>query len=349
MAMQGQREGQPGEAAERERITLALTGDVMLGRLVAPILETEGTQFPWGDVLPLLAGADLTLINLECVIARGGRPWARWPKAFHFRAGLAALDALQAAGVDFVSLANNHVLDFEEEALLEMLGHLDARGIAHAGAGRDAAEAERPALLEAKGIRVGVLAFTDNEPGWAATPTTPGINYLPVSLEEAHFGRVRRAVRGMRAQGADVVVFSNHWGPNMRLRPTDEFRRFARAVMDEGVDVYLGHSAHVLQGIEVYQGRPIFYDAGDFVDDYAVDPYLRNDLSALILLTAGRRGVEKIELVPVAIDFCQVNQAAGADFAFVAERLRWLSAELGTTVARADARLEVGLSRRAAA
>ncbi len=340
---------QPAEPAEGERITLALTGDVMLGRLVAPLLETEGPRFPWGDVLPLLRDADLTIVNLECVIARGGRPWLRWPKVFHFRAGPAALDALAEAGIDLVTLANNHVLDYEEEALLEMLGHLAVRGIAYAGAGRDRAEAERPALLVAKGLRVGVLAFTDNEPGWAATERSPGINYLPVTTDEGEFARVRRGIADLRSRGADIVIFTNHWGPNMRLRPSDGFRRFAHAVIDAGADVYVGHSAHVLQGVELYAGRPIFYDLGDCVDDYAVDPALRNDLSAVAVLTVSKHGVERIELVPIAIDFCRVNLARGPDFAFVAERTRLLSQELGCELRQVGERLVVAAAAAQAA
>ena len=330
-------------------ITLALAGDVMLGRLVNQVLATEGPRYPWGDVLPLLRGADLTLVNLECAIATGGTPWRRTPKVFHFRTGPLGLAALQEAGVDFVSLANNHVLDFEVEAMVETLARLDGAGIARAGAGRDLAEAARPALLAAGGLRVGVLAFTDNEPVWAAGAATPGINYLPVTLDERHFRRLREGVAAARAAGADLVVLENHWGPNMRLRPMSGFREFARAAVEAGVDVYVGHSAHVLQGIEMHRGRPIFYDLGDFVDDYAVDPELRNDLSALALVTFSRRGVEAIEMVPVAIDFCQVNLAVGREYEEIAGRLIDLSAELGTTIVRRDGRLVVAGQRQAAA
>ncbi|MDA8218194.1 MAG: CapA family protein [Dehalococcoidales bacterium] len=331
------------------RITMALAGDVMLGRLVNDALDLGGPRYPWGDTLPLLRQADLTLINLECVIASRGRPWIRTPKVFHFRASPVGIAVLQAAGVDYVSLANNHVLDYEEEALLEMLDRLDAAGIARAGAGHNLAEASAPAVLEASGVRIGVLSFTDNEPVWLASETRPGINYLPALADERYFGRVRQGIAEARRRGADLVVLSNHWGPNMRVRPTPEFRRFAHAAVDAGVDIYVGHSAHVLQGVEIYGGKPIFYDAGDFVDDYAVEPQLRNDLSALFLLTVGRQGVERIEAVPTAIDFCQVNLAAGPEFDWVAERLRLLSGEMGTDIVRKADRLEVATARAAAA
>lgn len=331
------------DADEEASGTIALTGDVMLGRLMNPVLQDRGPLYPWGDTLPLLRGADLTLMNLECVISESGSPWTRWAKAFHFRADLIALDALREAGVDFVSLANNHVLDYQEEALLEMLDRLEAAGIAHTGAGRNRLEAERPALLRTGNLSIGVLAFTDNEPGWAATAGRPGTNYLPASTDPRHFRRVRRGIAAARALGADLVIVSNHWGPNMRVRPTPEFRRFARATIDAGADLYLGHSAHLFQGVELYRGKPIFYDAGDFVDDYAVDPVLRNDRSALIQCRVGPEGVHAVRLFPVLIAGFQANLARGAEFDAIATRLQQLCAELGTRLAVRDDALEVDL------
>ena len=335
---QARRKGSPGRG--EPHLTLALAGDVMLGRLVNEALNAFGPRYVWGDTLPLLRRADLTIVNLECVIAGAGQPWQRTPKVFHFRADPPAIESLRLAGVDGVCLANNHVLDYEVAAFLEMRGRLEAAGIAHAGAGRDLAEAVRPAFLVANGIRVAMVAFTDNEPVWAATPDRPGINYLPISLAGHHFSRLRQGIAEARA-GADFVLCSAHWGPNMRLRPTPLFRAFARAALDAGADLYVGHSAHVFQGIEIYQGKPILYDMGDFVDDYAVDPLLRNDQSLLYLLTVTKEGVRQVEALPVLIDRCRVNLARGGDFAQIAARLRDLSAEMGTVLQVIDGRLKV--------
>ncbi len=336
------------QAMEREgggQITLAITGDVMLGRLMNDVLHDRGILYPWGDTLPLLRGADLTLVNLECVIASGGRPWDRWPKVFHFRADPLALDALRVTGVDFVSLANNHVLDFEYEALLEMLDRLDGAGIARAGAGRDLAEASRPALLESHGMRVAVVAYTDNEPGWAATRDRPGTNYLPSAVEPEVLERLQHDIAGARILGADLVIISNHWGPNMQERPSTAFRRFAHVAVDAGADLYWGHSAHLFQGVELYRGKPILYDAGDFVDDYAVDPRLRNDRSALIRCTVDATGAVAVHLYPVLIEHFQVNLATGAEFAAAAAHLQSLSAELDTRLVLRDGALEVEMKR----
>ena len=311
---------------------LALAGDVMLGRLVNEALQRFGPAYPWGNTRPYLQAADLTLVNLECVIARGGRPWSRWPKVFHFRAGPIAVEALQLAGIDGVTLANNHVLDYEEEAFLELLAFLEQAGIPYTGAGRNREEAMRPAILRTPELCVGMVGFTDNEPGWVATATNPGTNWIPISLEERSLAPVRESIARARAAGAELVICSVHWGPNMVQRPPRLFRDFARAVVDAGADVYHGHSAHVFQGIEIYRGRPIIYDAGDFVDDYAVDPELRNDQGFLFQLHLNGASVERIELIPVLIGKCQVNLATGSEREAIAERMRMLSAEMGTEI-----------------
>ena len=103
---------------------------------------------------------------------------------FFFRADPHAIDVLKIAGVNCVSLANNHTLDFGEEALLEMLNRLDEAGIAHAGAGRNLREASKPAVIEAGGLRVGVVSFTDNESAFAAKENSPGTNYIPITLAD---------------------------------------------------------------------------------------------------------------------------------------------------------------------
>ena len=316
--------------------TLALTGDVMLGRGVNETLRTARPEEPWGDVLPLLDSADLRIINLECAITEHKQPWSLTPKVFHFRADPVATEVLRAARVDACSLANNHTLDFEERGLLDTLRHLEEAGIPYAGVGRDAEEAARPALLEGG---VALVAFTDNEPPFAAGPDRPGTNYLPVSLEPEVLRRVEAAVGAAREAGARTIVFSNHWGPNMVQRPREIFRRFARAAVDRGVDLYYGHSAHVFQGVEIYNGKPILYDTGDFIDDYAVDPSLRNDRSFLFRVSVEGGDLERLELYPVVLPYARVELARGAEREAIMDRMVDLSAEMGTAFDRREDRL----------
>ena len=317
-------------------ITLALTGDVMLGRGVNETLRSVRPEEPWGDTLPLLLSADLRVVNLECAITGHKRPWSRTRKVFHFRADPPAVEVLLAARVDACSLANNHTLDFEEKGLLDTLGHLEEAGIRHAGAGRNLEGAARPALLR---DGVALVAFTDNESPFAARPDRPGTNYLPVSTEPTVLRRVEEAIGAAREAGARTVVFSNHWGPNMVLRPRAAFRRFARAVVDRGADVYYGHSAHVFQGVEIYRGKPILYDTGDFIDDYAVDPDLRNDRSFLFRVSMEGGELRRLELFPVVLPYARVELARDDECRAILDLMQNLSVEMGTAFERREDRL----------
>jgi len=323
-------------------LTLAFTGDVMLGRLVNERLKTMQPEEVWGDVLPHLAQADLRIVNLECALTNHIREWTRTWKMFHFRADPDAVRVLQAAHIDACALANNHILDYEERGLRDTLRVLGASGIRHAGAGANAAEAAAPAMLEAQGAarcRVALLSFTDNEPDFAAAADHPGTNYQEISLDEKTLTHIAGSIAQARAQGADLVVFSNHWGANFVERPSHEFRSFARRVVELGADVYYGHSAHICQGIEIYRGKPILYDTGNFIDDYAVHPLLRNDRSCLFKLMFARGKLSRIELLPVSLSVAQVALARGGEFEAICTNMEMLCAGLGTRMTRRDDRL----------
>ena len=322
-------------------IVLALVGDVMLGRGVNEALGDMLSEEPWGDALPVLDAADLRVINLECAITTRDRPWNRTPKTFHFRADPSrAIGVLRAARIDACALANNHTMDFEEVGLLDTLEHLDAAGIRHAGAGRDLEEAAWPVILDAPNEeKVALLASTDNEPPFAAGVDRPGTNFLPTSLDPEVLNRVEAAIAGAREAGADTVLFSDHWGPNMMERPRGLFRRFAHAVVDRGADVYYGHSAHVFQGVEVYRGKPILYDTGDFIDDYAVDARLRNDRSFVFRVSVEGGAFRRLELIPVVLSFARTELAAGEEAKGILRRMEYLSAEMGTAFARREGAL----------
>jgi poly-gamma-glutamate capsule biosynthesis protein CapA/YwtB (metallophosphatase superfamily) len=322
-------------------LELAMTGDAMLGRLVNEAIAERGFDYPWGDMLPLLRAPDLLLVSLECALTAHTKKSRGDPgKSFHFRADLSAVEVLKTAGVDFVSLANNHAASFGNIGLLETVEVLDRAGIAHSGAGKDLHSARTPAILEARGRRVGILACADYLEEWAAGPRRTGIYWLPVPPAPAHFQELAKALHALREQ-TDLVVICIHWGPNMRERPTAAFRDLARQVIEAGADIFWGHSAHVVQGVEVWDGKPILYDTGDFVDDYMVDPLLRNDLSALFLLSAYTHSVEAVELLPVQIGDMQVNPARDPERAWFARHFTRLSGEMGSAVHNDGEKLSV--------
>jgi poly-gamma-glutamate capsule biosynthesis protein CapA/YwtB (metallophosphatase superfamily) len=327
----------------QQEVTIALAGDVMLGRFVNRTLERTGPAHPWGGLLlPLLHAADLVLCNLECALTSR---WERWHddgryKAFYFRSEPDHVRSLSAAGVDLAVLANNHVLDFGVEGMRETVRVLDEAGISHVGAGEDEREARACARLRAGELRVAVVAFADHPAEWAAGPATPGISFAPIAASS--LGVVADAIASAR-RDADLVVASFHWGPNMRARPSAAFRDFARSVVDAGADVFWGHSAHVVQGVELRVGRLVCYDTGDFLDDYAIDEDLRNDLSALFLVRVVDGRIARLDLVPVRIDHMRVDLASGDDRSRFASAFAAYSAEFGTKVVLGPERLTIAV------
>jgi poly-gamma-glutamate synthesis protein (capsule biosynthesis protein) len=317
-------------------VKVALAGDTMLGRGVAKVLATAPPEALFAEeVVAAFADADLAIVNLECCISERGTPWPDPAKPFFFRAPPSAVKVLSLLGVDCVSLANNHALDFGTEALLDTLDHLRTAGISWVGAGVDTPHARRPVVLEAAGVRLAVVAFTDHPAEFAAGPDRPGVAYadLRYGAPDWLLDIVNEA-----ATGADAVLVTPHWGPNMCASPLPYIRRAAHQLRGAGATLVAGHSAHVFQGVENH----ILYDLGDFIDDYAVDPLLRNDLGLLFLVLLDPRP-ERLEAIPLALDYCHTRLAAasGEEADWVRRRFRRLCAEFGTHVAERNGRLVV--------
>jgi poly-gamma-glutamate capsule biosynthesis protein CapA/YwtB (metallophosphatase superfamily) len=324
---------------------LGLTGDVMLGRLVDRyVFGSPGMRadYVWGDLIPLFHRMDLRLVNLECVIASSGMPWTWTPKAFHFRARPRAVATLREARIDFAGLANNHILDFDVGALKECVGLLDGSAIKRAGAGMTLAEASAPAILSAEEFPCAVIAVTDNEPEWAADLDRPGVNFIDFDehgLRQPYLSRMEETIAAAR-RAAGLVVVCAHVGPNWG-RPSPAMRAAARQFIDLGADVYWGHSNHTTQGIELYRGRPILYSCGDFVNDYAIEPDERNDLSFFFEIQIVDAVVRELRLHPVRIDRFQVNRATGSDAAWIRRWMEERCAAMGTHVERKDDGLRI--------
>jgi poly-gamma-glutamate synthesis protein (capsule biosynthesis protein) len=315
-------------------VKLALAGDTMLGRKVAETIAFEGPDGLVADeVVALTQAADLFVLNLECCISERGTPWPDPRKPFFFLAPPAATEVLNRLGVDCVTLANNHALDFGAEALLDTFEHLKTAGIKWVGAGRNLEEARAPAVLEVDGYRLAVLGCSDHPSEFAAQPDAPGIAYAdlrrgPDWLPEA-----------IAALDADAVLVSPHWGPNMTAAPRPYVRRAAAALRAAGPTLIAGHSAHVFHGVE----PGVLYDLGDFLDDYAVDTKLRNDLGLLFFVTLDRTGPKRLEAVPLKLEYCHTRLADGDDAEWIRRRFREACAALGTEAAEDEGRLVVSL------
>lgn len=290
--------------------TLAFVGDVNVAGDVDRDLDRRGPDWFWGDVQPLLQSADAVIANLETPITRSTRKWP-WPKAYKFRARPETLAILQAANIRLVNLANNHMVDHHRQGVLDTIAHLDAAGIAHVGAGGDADAAERTAMIDVGGLRVGAYGLTDNVWEYAAKPDRPGTNFMWIRSNPARLDRLRRASAALDAAGAHLRVVSAHWGPNMRLHPIRRFRRFAADALAAGFDMLHGHSAHVVQRVERIGGRPVLYDCGNFLDDYWPFPFRRTLWSFIFFLDLRAGRPTELRLTPVKLFSNYVRLASG--------------------------------------
>jgi poly-gamma-glutamate capsule biosynthesis protein CapA/YwtB (metallophosphatase superfamily) len=312
-------------------VTVALAGDTMLGRSVARTLtRTPPHALVAPEVRVVLDEADLVLLNLECCISERGRPWQAPGKPFFFRAPPQAVELLVLLGTDCVTLANNHALDYGLDALADTLDHLATAGIAVVGAGADLEQARRPATLAAGGLRVAVLGVTDHPADFAAGPDRPGVAFADLARQVPDW-----LLQTVREPDAEVMLVTPHWGPNMTSGPVRHVRRAANALVEAGATLVAGHSAHVPHGV----AGPVLYDLGDFLDDYRVDPQLRNDLGLLFLVTLDGRGPIRLEALPLKLEYCHTRLATGEDAAWMRGRFRAACADLGTTVEEEAGRL----------
>lgn len=322
-------------------VTMALAGDTMLGRGVAErLLDDPDHPLVSTELAAVLGEADLFVLNLECCISERGEPWPDPGKPFFFRAPPHAAERLAALGVDAVTLANNHALDYGAEALLDTLDHLDRVGIACVGAGADRDRAREPAVLEARGQRLGLLGLTDHPPDFAAGVDSPGTAYADLRAGVPEW--VTSTSKNLETDG---VIVTPHWGPNMVGAPVRHVRQAASGLLSASASVVAGHSAHVFHGVSRRPDQVVCYDLGDFVDDYAVHPELRNDRGLVWFVELDGGTPVGLEAVPVALDYAHTRLADESEFAFVRDRFAEACAEFDTPVDERGGRLVVDLRR----
>ena len=272
----------------------------MLGRTIGELIETEGIEAPFLYTADLLRTADITVGNLECPISDRGSPEE---KDYAFRAPLAAVDSLAYAGFDVLNLANNHILDFGNQALIDTLEILTAKGIHAFGAGKNTSEAYAPAILEVNGLRVAFLGFMDVHPGkydypsWEAGANKPGVAW-------AHEEVVQTSVSAAK-QEADLVIVLMHNGYELVQQISSQQYNIARLAIDSGASLVIGSHPHVLQRIDTYNNGLIVYSMGNFVFDNFLYPH---NYSAILSLELTPQGVESYELIDVIIQLDGVPQ-----------------------------------------
>jgi poly-gamma-glutamate synthesis protein (capsule biosynthesis protein) len=286
-------------------------------RANGPIPRSAPASYVWGDAVDELARRkpDLRIINLETAVTHAERPA---PKGINYRMNPANLTCLAAARIDCCSLANNHVLDWGRDGLLETLDSLARSGIACAGAGRTEEEAKRPAALDIAGKgRVLVYAVALPSSGvpleWSAGRERPGVHVIAEPSDEAADALASLISRERRA--GDIVVLSIHWGDNWGYTVPPSQSSFARRLLaSEQVDIIHGHSSHHFKAVEIFEHKPILYGCGDFLNDYeGIGGYeeYRSDLVLMYLLTMSLADASLValDMVPFRIRNFRLNRA----------------------------------------
>ena len=353
-------------------VTLFMTGDVMTGRGIDQVLPYPGDpviyegymksakgyvqiaeeangpiprptafSYIWGDALEELQRRkpDLRLINLETSVTASNDYWKN--KGINYRMHPQNLPVLTRAGIDFCSLANNHVLDWGYSGLLETLQTLKKANIISSGAGRNLNAAAAPAVMAIPGKgRVLMFSFGLESSGiplsWAATVDQPGVNLLK-DLSDGTVYRIAQTVQKIKQQN-DIVVASIHWGGNWGYKVPNAQKKFAHRLIDAaGVDIIHGHSSHHVKGIEVYKQKLILYGCGDFINDYeGISGYeaYRADLSLMYFVTVNPSNgkLSHLKMIATQMRRFRVNRASIEDTLWLKDILNREGRRLGTRV-----------------
>jgi poly-gamma-glutamate capsule biosynthesis protein CapA/YwtB (metallophosphatase superfamily) len=232
--------------------SVIVVGDIMLGGRAKKAVAEFGPDYPFDGVLPLLRRAPIVLGNLEGPFAEKARKQQR---NFSYRVDVSLASALSRAGINVVTLANNHLMDCGRSGVLETLDALSKANMFALGAGTNERTAHEPVIRQAGGMRIGLLGYYWNS-RTAATADRPGSAMDSLEALEAD-------IRGLR-EHVDRIVVTFHWGVPYEREPSSEDRAKAHFAVDCGADAVVGHHPHIVQPFEIYRGCPIFYSVGNF-------------------------------------------------------------------------------------
>ncbi|NDY95486.1 CapA family protein [Wenzhouxiangella limi] len=307
--------------------SLVAGGDVCLGRQMSGWVSKNGSDWPLSGVKKVFEEADIGFANLEAAtstlgdfLKKGGK------RPFYYRNRPDMLDVIIRGGINAVNVANNHAGDFGFAALEQQLEVLDDCGIVHCGAGIDAYDAASPSFVQLGDLTVALIGIDTETPSMSARGDRAGINYRSESDLLAGLA-VSVSLARLRA---DLVFVTPHWGANWRDKPSITRRKLAKKIIDLGVDAIFGHSAHILQGVEVHRGRPIIYDMGTLLFDRVSANRMK--VSALFEFTFTANGISRLKILPVWLQEGQARVAAGDEVSQVHELMKRLTAELDSSL-----------------
>jgi poly-gamma-glutamate synthesis protein (capsule biosynthesis protein) len=306
-------------------VTIVAGGDVIGDRSIRTIISDQGGEAVFAGIDGILRKADLALVNLETPLTNDGDP--QYWKDVVFKGDPRLAEAMAEAGIDVVTMANNHAGDQGDSGLMDSIRHVRKAGLKVCGAGEDLAAARLPRFFTVDGVRVAFLGFTDVLPvGFPATSSSPG-----TSPGRSDIGAVKQAVRNA-AKKADYVVVAWHWNFEFTTAPSYLESSEGKAMIDAGADLVIGHHPHVLQGVQAYHGGFIAWSTGNLVFDHQSGSCAQ---TMLVRAELSKKRIE-VDLIPLTIAYDGRPKRTYGGAATILSRVKSYSSHLGTKVSIED-------------
>ena len=281
----------------RPGITVSLAGDVFLARGMEDKISKYGMDYPYEKVRKIFLDSDISFANLECPLTDAGKPSIK-KKIYVFREDGQNAFALKRAGLDVLSLANNHSMDYGSQGLTDTMNYLKKAGVLYAGAGTNKEEAHKPLFISKSGITVGFLSYSEFPPeGYIHFDDKPDVAFL----DKESLSNEIKAAKAM----CDWLIVSFHWGKEFSKSSSEAQKSIAHQAVDSGADFIAGHHPHVLQEVEEYKNKMIFYSLGNLTFDKTSPEGV--DRSAIASITLSKKRMLGCRMIPIQITDCQAR------------------------------------------
>lgn len=327
---------------EKDSLRITAVGDIMLGRGVGNRLVGMGQDYtyPFTRVKEVLKRGDIVFGNLEVPFTNCGHSLKGIEEGgkYVLKSSEASAEGVIYAGFNLLNLANNHIMDYYDAGLFDTMRILDKNNIVYAGAGKDLNNAMKPGIIEKKGLKIGLLSYTemaellyDGDPQlvFAAGEGKAGV----ASLEPAGIIREIEKLKGK----VDIILVSLHWGIEESFTIASQQKELAHRLLDSGADVILGHHPHQFQGIEIYKGKPVVYSMGNFIFDQN-DP--ENQEGFILDMVYSGRKLKSFSAIPFRIEGkTRIVPLAAEDAKELLEREVMMSSKLGAQCMEKDGKL----------
>ncbi len=329
-----------GERREGTRFSLLCLGDILLVNEAERRVNLRGEKYPFEKIEHEFLKYDFIFANLEAPVTERGSPFVG--KAYSFRMGPEIIRCIKKLKIDVVSLANNHLMDYGTSGMEDTISYLEKLSIRYSGAGKNLAEARRPALLTYGSTRIFLFSYCDRPPEqYYALEFRPGI--APIDI-----GIIKNDIAYHKSAG-DIALVSLHWGIEQTHVPQSYQVRTAHEIIDSGADAVIGHHPHWPQGIEIYKEKPIIYSLGNLINGF-YNRVERDNIGAAFYFSGGK--LERLKILPIAgqnkkIEF-QPFLLEGQEAEKCLTLIQGLSKRLGTVMEIKDGTGSVSIYQNAA-